>query len=159
MHVLRKAWCSLFLILIFIVPLGGCSLKPRQPSVGTVQIVDAKFGLISPHYPGIIPTNHVPLTGGTTYGWVILVKTDKARVHWTEEFTLPKAPVTWGSVLQDHRISADGTTSIKEGSADMREGPVIYNAWSVAEGDPAGIYRIRVTLDDGLTQQFEFEVR
>jgi hypothetical protein len=36
---------------------------------------------------------------------------------------------------------------------------LIFNTWSVAAGDPAGKYVIRVFVEGALAKTFEFEVR
>ena len=74
---------------------------------------------------------------------------------------MPAAPSLWGgekapSTVQS--LSADRRISITEGEATPAQG-MIFNAWSVAPGDPAGTYRIRVFIDNRLVETFDFKVK
>ncbi|MBA4274927.1 MAG: hypothetical protein C0436_04670 [Alphaproteobacteria bacterium] len=128
-----------------------------------VKIIDAMFGIINQTESGntrFTPTTKVPHVVNQEYGWVIMLQTSKPTVHWKETFTLPSAPVIW-KVPQTlkHSLSKDKKTSWMEKDASLADGPFIFNNWSVAEGDPKGHYKIRVTIDNKIEREFNFEVK
>jgi hypothetical protein len=90
---------------------------------------------------------------------VVTLRTKQATVKWREEFSLPSAPIVWGSPPASSReVSADRKTSIIEREVSPNKG-TIFNVWSVAAGDPPGRYLIRLTVADAAPVVFEFEVR
>jgi hypothetical protein len=129
----------------------------------SVEVLRAAFGLFSPagsSQPPFVATNRVPLVVDQAYGWVIVIKTSAKTVRWREEFTLPAAPATWGGPdpSATRSMSDDARTTITEREVSAQDG-VILHAWSVAAGDPAGTYRMRVSIDGRLVRTFEFQVR
>jgi hypothetical protein len=133
------------------------------PLLRDIEVIRAEFGLFNPPETGkppFVPSKTVPLTENQAYGWVILLKTTKARIKWREEFMLPSPPATWGSgELQSRQsISEDRRVSVIEREVEPDEG-MIFNVWDVAPGDPAGRYVIRVIIDDTLERVFEFDVQ
>ncbi|HWB59516.1 MAG TPA: hypothetical protein VG733_08490 [Chthoniobacteraceae bacterium] len=89
-------------------------------------------------------TEKIPLTGGTSYGFVITFRNalaGKVRI----EFELPKAPKTWGDPddlkAEGAVISADGRTYTREFSIEA--GKPVLHIWNVADGDPEGVYILR----------------
>lgn len=145
---------------------GGCAVAPdesRLPAGTPVEVVKATFGLFNRQgtdKPSFVPSNVVPLVVDQAYGWVMLIKADVSTVMWREEFTLPAAPATWGGPerLGTRAMSDDGRTVITEREVAPRHG-LIFNLWTVAVGDPAGTYRMRVSIDGHLVHTFEFQVR
>jgi len=143
---------------------GSAWCAEPESSSPAVDVVRAEFGT----FPGpgttetaFTATRVVPLVSGQPYGWIALVKPTQVKVHWREEFTLPAAPDTWAGEAQPNTsqsVSADRRTSITEGEEIPTQG-VIMRVWSVAPGDPAGTYRIRVFIENRLIQSFEFEVK
>lgn len=107
-----------------------------------------------------VPARVVPLVEGQAYGWVIELRTDKKKVRWREEFTLPQAPETWGTpeLLGTRRLSQDSKVLTTERLVEPVDG-AIFNMWSVAKGDPAGKHLMRVFVEGRLVNTFEFEVR
>jgi hypothetical protein len=146
--------------------LGGCAVAPvesKLPASASVEVVKATFGLFNRQgtdKPSFVPSNVVPLVVDQSYGWVMLIKTDASTVRWREEFTLPAAPATWGGPerIGTRAMSDDGRTMITEREVAPRHG-LIFNLWSVAAGDPAGAYRMRVSIDGHWVHTFEFQVR
>jgi hypothetical protein len=137
--------------------------RGRSPLASETEILRAEFGLFNPPESGdplFVPTNTVPLVEHQGYGWVINLRTNKSRVRWREEFTLPAAPVTWsaGDIPGDQKISPDRKVSVIDREVEPENG-MIYNSWSVAPGDPKGRYVIRVIIEDTLERVFVFEVK
>jgi hypothetical protein len=136
--------------------------KATQASAAT-EVISGNFGLFNlsdPNKPTFVPTTVVPLSPNQAYGWIIRLRTDKSKIKWREEFTLPVKPATWGDAepLGTRSVSNDGRTSVTEREVSPERG-VIFNSWSVAPGDPKGRYMIRVFVEGSLTKTFEFEVR
>ena len=109
--------------------------------------------------PRFEPTRKVPLKPGQSFGWVIELQTHKPKIKWREEFALPAAPETWGPTeTQDRRrISEDKKVSVIEREVEIERG-LIYNFWTLAAGDPAGRYVIRVFIEGVRAATFEFDV-
>jgi hypothetical protein len=91
------------------------------------------------------------------YGWVVALKTTQSKIKWREEFILPSAPATWDNQGGTHTVSPDRTVSVTEREVEPTRG-IIFNSWSVAEGDPKGRYVIRLTIENATPIVFEFNV-
>jgi hypothetical protein len=144
---------------------GLASPAPRaesaQPVKKTTTVVSAQFGLFHKADQGrrtFEETTTFPLTPNEAFGWMIEVQTDKPKVKWREELTLPAKPATWGDPADYLTISKDGRTAtvVKEG--ELKDGR-ISNSWEMAPGDPRGKHRIRVWVEEELAGTFEFEVQ
>lgn len=143
------------------------------------DIGSGEFGIIGAGPPAGIKNRHgkppagfvaasvVPLVVGQPYGWRIHVTPPDAFVHWKEEFTLPAVPKTWGGVNPDDSDPPGGKQQMLEkgGKACVSEKDVraangtISNFWSVAKGDPPGVYKMRVWVNGKLAKTFEFQVK
>lgn len=137
-------------LLLFISPVIADELP--------IEIINAEFGLINNNQ--FIASDKVPLITGQLYGWRIQLKTNKTKIKWKEQFILPKAPKTWGELNQidgKNSISNDKRVSITEREV-IPENGIIYNAWSVANGDPKGRYMIRVLIENQQERVFTFNV-
>ena len=123
------------------------------------EVLHAASGVFGRSGDSFRPTRDVSLAQKDAYGWVIQVRTDKPVIRWREEFTLPARAANWG-VGDDPQISVadDGRTSVTEREVEAGEG-WIANAWEVADGDPKGLYVMRVTVDGGPSREFEFNVQ
>ena len=99
----------------------------------------------------------IPNTAGHSYGWIATIKPTGDRLRWTERFTLPEAPETWGQGDGNVEISADRRTATTVGYAAPRSN-VVFHFWQVAAGDPDGRYSMLVTLSDGRAAEFHFEL-
>lgn len=135
----------------------------RQEVAPSVRIVRAEFGLMNPPEaasPGFQPSPVVPHVPDQGYGWVIVVESTKPTVRVQEEFTLPRAPATWGSPEPDTQraLSKDGRTLTTIREVEPQDG-VVSQAWAIAPGDPKGRYRIRVRIEDGPATTFSFDVK
>lgn len=150
-----KLLLPIFCFLLFHTPVVTAKMFKETPDV---EIVRAEFGV----YKNIVnkrlfvPVNTVPLIVGQEYGWRVEIKTKKPMIKWREEFTLPAAPVTWGNV--EHTVLKDRRVSVMEREVSTSEG-IILNTWSVAKGDPAGRYILRVLIDEQYEQLFVFDVQ
>ena len=82
----------------------------------------------------------MPLHEGQAYGWVIVVKTSDKTVRWREEFT-----------------PAGRDAAVTEREVTLYNGAV-FNSRPIAKGDPAGTYRMRVSINGELVRTFEFRV-
>jgi hypothetical protein len=128
-----------------------------------VTVVRAEFGLLGApksDEPAFTPSAVVPYRENQGYGWIILLKTNKSRIKWREEFTLPASPKTWGEGEKQglRSISPDRKYSVTEREVTPDDG-LIYNSWAVAPGDPRGRYLIRVIIEGIKEVSFEFEVQ
>ena len=82
-------------------------------------------------------------------------------------FVLPAAPETWGNLNENGdempgyrtvSISDDRRTVITERQVKPESG-YIYNAWSVAPGDPSGDYVMHIYVDGLFMKTFRFTVK
>lgn len=135
----------------------------NHPEVSIIEIVSAEFGLFNPpesEKPFFIPTRSVPFIENQEFGWIIMIKTNKSKVKWREEFTLPSPPESWGEGEAQgiNTISYDRKTSVTERYEKLDHG-LISNVWTLAPGDPKGHYVIRVIIDGMVERTFEFNVQ
>ena len=109
--------------------------------------------------PHFVPTNDVPNIEDQPYGWRIQLKESDQPITWTEVLTLPKAPLSWGGTADNPNItiSNDGRTATTNGESAPTDG-FIDNIWSVAAGDPPGIYEISVKIDGDNSAVFRFRL-
>ena len=136
-------------------PAGAALLAP--------EVVSVEFGLFDGSKdvsPAFVPSRRVPLVPGQAYGWIIQLRTDKEKIRWKEEFTLPAKPATWGEPESrgSRAVSEEGRVSVTE-RVVTPAGGMIFNTWEVAPGDPSGRYVIRVIIDGVEAARFEFEVK
>lgn len=125
---------------------------------------NARFGRIVRDERGnvsFIPTLQIPLRQGETYGWFIRLKNPPDRVTWREELQLPVAPKYWstdnGQSSEGISISKDRTKATTIRTVAPEQG-VIWNAWSVAPGDPAGEYKLDIYINGSLAASFQFQL-
>jgi hypothetical protein len=98
-------------------------------------------------------TSVVPRKVGQKYGWAMVVDPPTAG-GWEQRVTAP-APTTWGNPGPNARVSADGRTIVITYDR-IPDNSRISGAWSVAEGDPAGRYKIKVTVANRAPVEFSF---
>lgn len=152
-----------FLVVSFGTPAVASTSSHIVGVVTSPEVVRAEFGLFNPPgsgKPAFAPVKVVPLVPNQGYGWIILLRTDKQKIKWREEFTLPAKPGTWGEPepLGARSVSSDGRVSMTEREVTLDRG-VIFNTWAVAPGDPKGHYVIRVFIEGTLARVFEFDVQ
>jgi hypothetical protein len=168
---LRDAWILAMSRLVCLFTLScmfwinpAFALLDEAPPEPDIEVLRADFGLFDTTQSGkwvLTPSAVVPLKQGQHYGWSILLKTSRPTVKWREEFTLPAPPSTWSGdepAAEGQTISPNGMTSVVESDAVPING-VIEHVWEVAPGDPKGHCIIRVTIDGGNQQVFEFDVQ
>jgi hypothetical protein len=133
-----------------------------RPSKDSVEITQAAFGVYRTPQAGrteFQPTRVVPFAIGQRYGWLIGVKTERPRIRWREELTLPSAPATWGSERVGTRnVAANNRSVVTEREVAAKSG-YVFNAWEINPGDPRGHYTIKVTIEGGPPRVFEFELK
>jgi hypothetical protein len=153
-----------FTVVFTLGPQAARAQDTSAPQVASkLQLTGAVFGIFvqdTAGNPVFKPAAVVPNVPNQIYGWVIRVQTNSDSVHVHEEFTLPKAPLTWGEAVPGvtQTISADGRTSVTDRLSPVQNG-VILGPWTVAAGDPTGHYTIRVVVEDAPPQIFQFDVR
>jgi len=144
-------------------PPVASSLNQTDSASNAYKVLHADFGLFNAPESGrplFVPAKVVPLTPYQGYGWIMRIRTDKPRIRWREEFTLPAKPDTWGDPepLGSRSVSTDGRVSITEREVSPDRG-IIFNSWAVAPGDPKGRYVIRVFVEGFLARVFEFDAQ
>jgi len=140
-------------------PRAAIALAPQVIAGPRVEVMEADFGLFRAGEggkPRFEPALVVPDVEGEAYGWQVKVKTDKPKVRWREELTLPQAPRTWGDDAPVR--SDDGRTAVTEQETAPEDG-VIRNVWAIAQGDPKGMYELKLTIEGEPPRTFLFEVR
>lgn len=103
-------------------------------------------------------TTLIPLLAGACYTWWLKLAKTKGDVEISEEFTLPSAPESWGSVNETMVISDDMRTATSSMTLTPDENGWIGHAWCVAEGDPTGDHKIVVKSGDRMLGEFPFQV-
>lgn len=153
LSLLRVVFCFSLISVSVADAAGQLKLAPEA-----LHIVRAEFGLFNAS--GFVPSSRVPLIEGQTYGWRIVVKTNKSKVRWREEFTLPVAPATWGDAEAKglNTVSDNKRVSVMECEQTPVDG-VMVNSWAVAAGDPVGHHVMRVLIDNRYEHIFQFDVQ
>ncbi len=156
---------SLLSLIIFVIcaPVVAATSNGLGSSTNGYEVISADFGVFnqpSSGKPAFVATTVVPLIPDQGYGWIVHLRTEKSKIRWREEFVLPVKPDTWGEQepIGTRSVSTDGRISITERVVSPDRG-LIFNAWSVAPGDPKGKYLIRVFVEGALVKAFEFEVK
>jgi hypothetical protein len=103
-----------------------------------------------------VETSRVPLVTGATFGWRIHLADDAPAVLMREELVLPGAPRVWRHE-GDTAISEDRRVAVTERVVRTWDG-WLENYWSFTDGDPEGLYTLRVYVDDELAREFTFRV-
>jgi hypothetical protein len=135
---------------------------PFLVSAAPVRVVAAKLYLERTTPSGIgrlTETTRIPYEVGTAcYRWVITVARRSETRKFTEKFTLPGSAPRWGdNEGSATQVAPNREAAITEVTADLSQG-VITNGWCVAEGDPAGRYKIEVFDGKRLLRRFDFDV-
>jgi hypothetical protein len=132
-----------------------------RPADQAVAITQSTFGVYRTEQAGqmiLEPASTVPFSVGQQYGWIMRLKTSRHRVRWREELTLPSVPRTWGRErIGSRTIASDDRSIITEREVSSDSG-YIFNAWKIEPGDPIGHYRIVVSIEDGPSRTFSFDV-
>lgn len=134
-----------------------CRCQLANDDLPELQISDAQFGIeMWDADAGYIydETDTVVLEPGTSFGWRIRLKNPVTTVRLTEEFVLPAPPSHWG-LTRDTHVTNDGRVAVTHKDLSPNDG-WIDNGWVVTEGDPEGLYEMRIYLDGDLVQTFRF---
>ena len=132
------------------------------PARAETQIIDSAFGVFGTpgtSEPAFTPTNFIRLADKPHYGWMMRIKTDKPTVHWREEFTLPGPASQWNTQGTPTVVGGDRKTAVTDREIAAPANGIILNVWDVADGDPKGRYRIKVTVEGAGDRTFEFDVQ
>ena len=140
---------KILLILCTFLLLTSCS--PEQPTQRVIFVTlteNAEFR----------ETQRVPLVVGQSYGWMLKVK-HQDTVVWKEVFTLPSTPKVWGEKEATSNINVihKSEQPVKSDIFGKEYYGFVSNMWSVAEGDPAGVYNFKIFHDDVLAKEFNIE--
>jgi hypothetical protein len=103
----------------------------------------------------IVPRNEIAFAEGTSYGFTLEIYGPKGVHQLKEEFILP-GPGNWGSPPDadpSTTISEDATRMTRTMDVEFKEGIEYTMIYSVAPGDPKGIYRFRFFLDGELLDE------
>lgn len=93
------------------------------------------------------PASRLEMIPGKTYGWRLKLNTTRRQIAWVETMALPSTPAHWG--ISSHvTLSFDRTTATTRQTTEVDEHGYISNYWIFSEGDPAGQYTVRVTIDE-----------
>jgi len=103
-----------------------------------------------------VETSRVPLVVGATFGWRMHLVNAPEELAVREELVLPAAPETWRHD-GNTEISGDRTTAATEMLVQPTDG-WFSNSWSFTEGDPEGIYSMRIYVGEALVKEFRFRV-
>lgn len=138
---------------------------PRTPIevAPGVVVTSARFGVLETGEDGaerFVPTSEIPAVDGTTFGWVLEIRTNREAVRWQEYLRLPKAPADWGDAAEDPDvlISKDGTSVAAQGEDPVADGELQRFYWTLAPGDPAGDYELDVAVEGRAVAHFRFRV-
>ena len=96
-------------------------------------------------------TYDVPLSPGQTFGWRLYLPCTTLWASYQEEMLLP-APGDWPAD-PDMTVSYDGRSVTIRSTAACTEG-WIEKRWTVAAGDPPGVWTIKVTAAGYATKTF-----
>lgn len=138
----------------------GTSCPHGLNARGTIFVDAAMFGVEMPADDEgtvfFVETSRVPMVVGTTFGWRMHLEGAPPLLQMREELILPEAPRTWrydGAT----EISRDRHTATTSRTVKTVDG-WLENYWSFTEGDPEGIYKLRVYAGDELLKEFRFRV-
>ena len=148
-------------LIVFVLALGAilsAPLKLHAEAPSSLDVIKKQFGILTEVDDcfNFVPVTKVPLVIGQSFGWLLRVKTDRAKVVVREEQTLAAPPASFGTGDNASDISSDGRTCITELHLEPDEDGLIYNFWEVAKGDPAGPASFRLFIDDELVASFKF---
>jgi hypothetical protein len=121
-------------------PANTASPETRAPALPEVSSADVgtwdRDGVFN-------PTDEVPLAPGQNFGWRLYLPCTTPQVAYQEQMVLP-APGDWPTDPDVH-VSYDGKAVTVRGTAECGTSGWIEKRWSLAAGDPAGMWTIKVT--------------
>ena len=107
-------------------------------------------------------TSEVPLAANEVcYYWRVQLDRKTGAIAFTETFTLPAAPTTFGEVEGEVdpalTLEQDGMVAIRTLTGDLDDG-WFGNGWCISEGDPLGPHSISVSMQGKTVGTFDFTV-
>jgi len=141
---------------------GLLAAAQTAPDAGPIEILGTHFYARDARLgdAGIREADTVPLRAGTScFGWVLQVTPRPDSVAIREELQLPGPATDWSGddPSRTVTVSGDRSTGTTRFETSLAEG-ILTQDWCIAEGDPAGPYRIRVYHGDRLLHEFRFTV-
>jgi hypothetical protein len=105
------------------------------------------------------PTATIPYRpDAICFEWVVFVAPEDRELAVREVLELPAAPASWGgAAAAGIRVEGDGRRAVSDFTDALGDGQ-IERRWCVAEGDPLGRYRIRVTSGTRELAEIAFEM-
>ena len=97
--------------------------------------------------PRFIPTDRVDMIVGESYGWRLNVRTTRPTVVFRERVTLPSPARSWG-VTHETVVAGDRASAVTTSRVVVPAHGIVDHIWTFAEGDPRGLYRFDVAVDD-----------
>src|ERR1700677_4745826 len=135
-------------ILLFLVAQGWFTAECSAIQIlHTVILLEARFGLVDQNQQTVTSSGTIPLETGTSYGVDMTFQKQTEDIILRVELELPKAPKTWGGFRKRDgtKISDDDRTCTLTVNANT-DGTDTLISWDVADGDPEGVYKVRVYL-------------
>lgn len=155
---MRRVFHGVLLVWLLAVGLAspGLAIQFRH----AVVLQEAKFGIVGEN-SNVRSSEVVPLVAGTEYGVDVTFKKQTPGIVLRVELELPAAPKTWGAweTEEGATISKDKKTCTCTRDANT-DGSDTMTSWVVAEGDPEGVYKVRLYLGGSKTpfRTFTFKV-
>ena len=162
-----KSFTCIIILASLILPSQTAFSHPSFSKVSIGQL-DSPIPIIkSSFYVGIrnskdeefvwTESNLVPsIPDNSCYSWEIELDTELISIPIKEILFLPEKPKSWGD-RDDMTLLHDNRISVTKKVLEVDRG-VITNMWCVAEGDPAGNYKIEVYIKGVLAESFSFVV-
>jgi hypothetical protein len=132
--------------------------QPKSP----IPIISSKFfvGIRNSKDEEFVWTesNFVQLTpDNSCYSWEIELDTELISIPTKEILILPNTPKVWNSKEGEQTLHHDNKISVLEGNIKV-ENRIIAHTWCIAEGDPAGSYKLEIYIKGVLLETFSFVV-
>jgi hypothetical protein len=108
--------------------------------------------------PTLLSTRSIPHVQGQRYGWMMSLRTGRGAVRVREELTMPAPPLTWGRAETSRlaTISQDRRSVVLEEETSFYDH--LQRAWTIDRGDPEGLYRLRLFVENVLVGEATFVV-
>lgn len=136
--------------------LPGTGDSPRQVAPNLV-IDSVVFGYVDPKTGDIVASDTIDTRRHLGFGWRIRFRGVPRSIRYREEFLLPAPAANWGvgpsTKVAPNRASATTTETVELG-ADL----TLRHVWYHTDGDPKGVHRINVQVNDIPIQTFRFTI-
>lgn len=150
----RLAVVSLALLLLPLAPAeSGAASAASQEGVRVDATTHAEVGfgrfvfVQGQELPRFIPTDQATMIPGESYGWRLRLRTTKATVVFREHVILPSPARSWG-VTSDTVVAGDRASAVTTSRVAVPSHGILDHIWTFAEGDPRGLYRFDVAVED-----------